>query len=887
MLSDQSELPQRLVTAIQNAAARNDLAAVILHLNDTYRVEPRLPDIPGLARIAQLVQLVTSLVKELTGEDRTLVVHAGDFLSPSFMTTKLGFAGEQMVDLLNCCDLDYATIGNHEFDVKPDQLKQRLTEARFPLLCANLQAPTGFSSLPHVAYWPAERPFLAIAGLAGEQTIEKAKGASFNFEPKDYKLALRDLLDIIRPKKEIGAFVLLTHMGRDEDKAVQQVLRYEWSKSGAAFVLGGHDHDISWQEPGANSILCKNLSNARTVTAVVLTKSAVAAPAPDDFPRSRYRKFDDELRLVEEWLDRDLDRNWDSAALPKGAQPFERIVERVIDIWRNRAPSLLPQDFVQAFATRLRETAMSRNCQEVEKEDYLEGAEWYLFTRACADALEPFRLEGSGIVTLSGKDDLSNLTVAANAHSAVECWLQAAKAKTGVQGDEVVIDFTGALPAGAQLNGQDIALRAGSTDFGNFVADAVQCATAAQLALINAGSFRVDDMIGPVITLRDLQETFLYDHEHAVAVVDLTPYEVGAMCRHAQTRSGQGGFLQVSHGVEDVTSQSGVVRTALIRHMLVNDEDKFQSLLASLRGCEPGDIPSRLASTGDGYGLIDLVSKGAKGGIPYCAANRLTGASETDERKSALISFVDCIDRYVAVCEAHDVEDDALWFLDIVRHRSKLPGRLATERMLVRLTVLWLAMIWGIEWVRRELYSDLACSELVYRRNRFYQHYLDKALTFFDFRIIRPRLEDEEGRAEIPGTPQITAQTKLNRASAVYFSDAQGAIEIFAKRVDEFLAACRENGVQYPECRRLLEPNPARQPLLVEPLQKARYEVRHLLFMHIVGCGLERVRSDYVAEVKELDNRRGGTPQYCEYFTATLSFFDIIVQYGLLLNEED
>ena len=194
-------------------------------------------------------------------------------------------------------------------------------------------------------------------------------------------------------------------------------------------------------------------------------------------------------------------------------------------------------------------------------------------------------------------------------------------------------------------------------------------------------------------------------------------------------------------------------------------------------------------------------------------------------------------------------------------------------------------MIWGIEWVRDELYNDLARSELVYRRNTFYEQYLDKALALFDFQIIHPRLVDEEGRAKIPDTPQITAETKLNRASRLYFSDTQGAVEIFARRVDEFLAACRENGIQYPECRRLLEPDPARQPL-IEPIRNARYEVRHLLFMLVVGCGLERVRSDYMAEVEKLDNRRGGTPGYGEYLTATLSFFDIILQYGLLLNEE-
>jgi hypothetical protein len=58
-MCDQSQLPQFLA-AIAQLAARDDLAAVILHLNDTYQIEARPPDTPGMARIASLVQRVTT-----------------------------------------------------------------------------------------------------------------------------------------------------------------------------------------------------------------------------------------------------------------------------------------------------------------------------------------------------------------------------------------------------------------------------------------------------------------------------------------------------------------------------------------------------------------------------------------------------------------------------------------------------------------------------------------------------------------------------------------------------------------------------------------------------------------------------------------------------------
>ena len=58
---------------IAELAARNDLAAVILHLNDTYQIEERPPDIPGMARIAEAVRLIARWV-------RSSAAHAASFL---------------------------------------------------------------------------------------------------------------------------------------------------------------------------------------------------------------------------------------------------------------------------------------------------------------------------------------------------------------------------------------------------------------------------------------------------------------------------------------------------------------------------------------------------------------------------------------------------------------------------------------------------------------------------------------------------------------------------------------------------------------------------------------------------------------------------------------
>jgi 2',3'-cyclic-nucleotide 2'-phosphodiesterase (5'-nucleotidase family) len=206
-------------------------------------------------------------------------------------------------------------------------------------------------------------------------------------------------------------------------------------------------------------------------------------------------------------------------------------------------------------------------------------------------------------LTLHGNPDLSKLTPEAEAQRRIDGWVNAMKTQSGAHGGEVLIDFSECIDT--RLNAQDDALRTKSTDFGNFAADALELATGADLAMINSGSFRLDDMVGPALTLRDLQETFLYDHKDAVVVVDLTADELREMFTYALGKSGHGAFLQVSRGFETRARAERSVM-ALVRHMLVDDEDGYQSLLASSRKCEPG--PERIVI--EARRIVDLIRRG-------------------------------------------------------------------------------------------------------------------------------------------------------------------------------------------------------------------------------------------------------------------------------------
>ena len=59
----------------------------------------------------------------------------GDYLSPSAIGTAVvdgqPLAGRQMVDVLNHVGVDWAVLGNHEFDVSEAAFRARLAEEPF------------------------------------------------------------------------------------------------------------------------------------------------------------------------------------------------------------------------------------------------------------------------------------------------------------------------------------------------------------------------------------------------------------------------------------------------------------------------------------------------------------------------------------------------------------------------------------------------------------------------------------------------------------------------------------------------------------------------------------------------------------------------------------
>ena len=114
-----------------------------LLINDVYVADTMLDGRGGLARVA-------TVRKRLADQGPVLFVLAGDVLSPSLLSKYYG--GGQMVDALNAAKLDYATFGNHEFDLELDTLEARIAASRFKWISSNCTLANG-SPLPKVLPW--------------------------------------------------------------------------------------------------------------------------------------------------------------------------------------------------------------------------------------------------------------------------------------------------------------------------------------------------------------------------------------------------------------------------------------------------------------------------------------------------------------------------------------------------------------------------------------------------------------------------------------------------------------------------------------------------------------------------------------------------------------
>ena len=114
---------------------------VIVHVADTYFIEETKVydkiDLPGFARLNSLLHSIKSHPIIQKNKTPVIILHGGDFLFPSLMSAN--FEGKQMIDVMNSCEFNYCTLGNHDFEQGNKTLYSRMSEASFEVICSNIK----------------------------------------------------------------------------------------------------------------------------------------------------------------------------------------------------------------------------------------------------------------------------------------------------------------------------------------------------------------------------------------------------------------------------------------------------------------------------------------------------------------------------------------------------------------------------------------------------------------------------------------------------------------------------------------------------------------------------------------------------------------------------
>lgn len=245
-----------------HAQAINDgkLRITLLQLNDVYQISPvEKGKRAGLARVATLRK------KVMAESPNTIFLLAGDTISPSVASTV--FKGEQVIATWNAIGLDYAVLGNHEFDFGNEILIQRMKESKFTWLGSNvIDHGTGkpFNGMPPFVIRSIGGIKIGILGLLTTDTATSSSPGQ-NVRFIDPILTARRLVPRMRAA---GATIIIavTHLTMSTDK--------ELARTGLVdIIIGGHEHELLQSMAGRTPIF-KWGSDARVLGRIDLNISA-------------------------------------------------------------------------------------------------------------------------------------------------------------------------------------------------------------------------------------------------------------------------------------------------------------------------------------------------------------------------------------------------------------------------------------------------------------------------------------------------------------------------------------------------------------------------------------------------------------------------------------
>ncbi|MCQ2177381.1 MAG: metallophosphoesterase [Bacteroidales bacterium] len=211
---------------------------VIIHTNDTHsHLEPlRAGELAGHGGVIERAAAIDS-IRNAEGEDRVLLLHAGDFGQGTSYFTEMG--GRIEMDIINAMHYDVICLGNHEFDNDIEALTERIKMLKdTKVVCANLDL-SPFELGKYVQPYAIVHKNglkIGIIGLDTDLSTNVTRTVSSRIPQLDRVEVTEKWTSYLRNEEKCDKVILLTHIGYSEDqKLVPQT-------HGVDLLVGGHSH---------------------------------------------------------------------------------------------------------------------------------------------------------------------------------------------------------------------------------------------------------------------------------------------------------------------------------------------------------------------------------------------------------------------------------------------------------------------------------------------------------------------------------------------------------------------------------------------------------------------------------------------------------------------
>lgn len=223
-----------------------DYSLSIMHVNDTH------------AKVEMAPKRATAVKEVRAKNPAALLIDAGDVFTGTLYFNE--YKGQADLEFMNLMKYDVMTFGNHEFDLgsSPEghqALKEFIQKSNFPFVSANVDfsQDTNLQGLFNVKVSSDPKNGQIYSGIIKEVNGQKvglfglttAETSGLSSPGKvtfsDYIKAAQTMVDEFE-KQGVNKVVAVTHIGYDDNPAVDNDLTLAAAVNGIDVIVGGHSH---------------------------------------------------------------------------------------------------------------------------------------------------------------------------------------------------------------------------------------------------------------------------------------------------------------------------------------------------------------------------------------------------------------------------------------------------------------------------------------------------------------------------------------------------------------------------------------------------------------------------------------------------------------------